>query len=420
MLHIRRRKRIAWIGSPSSGGGVGGMCRIILRELAKEDISLDIYSDCDASELSELRAALMQTNVRLYKYTYNWEWNSWYGRRKQVAFLASFIKRLRCYRRLVSGLIANHRRDAYDAVIQFSQGELFQLGRYRNEIPIILFPCVHAAGELHWCRREEHLARRCESYLWRHFRFAYLRYRSSLQNRDYRRATGVIGMSRRFIECVKKDYGVPSENTGVVYQPMDFHDHSPAAQAGSRPIRLLFVGRISVRKGVDLLLEAIPRVLQRHPDVEVVIVGGGSLWSSYEPLLDELPKERCRWLRALPSSDVIAQMQNADVLLVPSYYEPGGIVVAEALACGVTIVASDEVGSAENLRLPVCHHFKSGHAAEFESAIDAALDEVRKRGPELRNVAHDVAVEQFASEKIARQLLSEVERLVRYGLAMRS
>ena len=133
----------------------------------------------------------------------------------------SFLKRLGSYRRMTDALISDHRREPYDAVVQFSQGELFRLGRYCNEIPIVLFPCVHAAGELYWSRREEPLARQCEPLVWRRLRNAYLAYRARLQRRDYNKARGVIGMSRRFNTWVARDYRVAESRLGVVCQPID-------------------------------------------------------------------------------------------------------------------------------------------------------------------------------------------------------
>ena len=149
----------------------------------------------------------------------------------------------------------------------------------------------------HWCRKEGAISRRCERGWWRVLRNGYLAHRARLQKRDYRLARGVIGMSHRFNRWVQRDYRVPSERLGVVYHPIEVGGLSDLRPTTPRLIRLLFVGRVSVRKGVELLVQVIPSVLAAHPDVEVGVIGAGSLWSDYETLLSDLPKERCRWLR---------------------------------------------------------------------------------------------------------------------------
>ena len=329
-----------------------------------------------------------------------------------MAFIVSFIKRLGAYRKLVKRLVQEHRRQPYDAVVQFSQGELFALGSHTEEIPVVLYPCVHAAGERHWCRQEEHLARQCERWWWRAFRDVYLGYRASLQKRDYHKARGVIGMSNRFNRLVERDYAMPAERMGVVYHPIEVPAGGDPRRKEDGRVRLLFVGRVSVRKGLDDLLAVLPEVLAGNPNIEVTIIGGGSLWSNYEPLLKSLPHERCSWLKALPNDKVMEEMQRSEILLVPSRYEPGGIVVGEALACGMIVVASDEVGSAEKLPPSVCKEFRAGDREGFKKAIKAALVDVRGRGPELRKDARRIAKEQFDPAIMTGLLLNELKRIL--------
>jgi len=405
--------RIAWIGSPSKGGGVGGMCRLFLRELAAGGVSIDVYSVGGGGDLPEMIEAQRQ-GLRFMAFPYDWDWNSWYGRQKQLAFMMSFAKRLLAYDRLVSALVKEYRARPYDVVIQFSQGELFGLRRYTNEIPIVLFPCVHAAGELEWTRKESVIVRRCEPLWWRLLREPYLAYRAHLQKRDYAAARGVIGMSRRFNALVQRDYGVPPGRQGVIYQPMDMpRVGGEAMREPDGMVRLLFVGRISVRKGLEMIVRAAHQVVLPDDTLELTIIGAGSLWSNYERLLTDLPTNaRVRWLKSLSNAQVVGEMQRSDVLLVPSLYEPGGIVVAEALANGMIVLTSDAVGSAENLPDSVRVEFPAGNQEAFEAAMRMAVEKVRVGGRSLRQEANRVARELFDPAMMTRRLLEEVERIV--------
>lgn len=405
-------KRLAWIGDAGEGGGVPGLCRLFLQELARMEIQVDWYARMPPAEVAKFSFAQDHPRFRSLTFPYEWNWDTWYGRNPKLAFLVSFLKRLRANRGLVRRLVAEHRRQPYEAVLQFSQGELLGLKAFAGELPIILYPCVHAAGELRGCQQEEALARQCDPWWWRKARLAYLAYRARLQRRDYHLARGVLGLSRRFNAHVTRDYALSPDRLGVVYHPVESGVPSSEIPTARPKIRLLFVGRISVRKGVDLLLAALPNLLTGDPDLEMVIVGAGSLWSNYEPLLRQLPTERCTWRKSLSNAEVNREMQVADILLVPSSYEPGGIVVGEALANGMMIVASDEVGSAENLPRSICQEFRAGEVTGFQRAIEAAVAEVRRLGHSFRATARAVAHEQFDRTSVTVTLLREIERLL--------
>jgi len=108
---------------------------------------------------------------------------------------------------------------------------------------------------------------------------------------------------------------------------------------------------------------------------------------------------------------VIKEMRQADILLVPSHYEPGGIVVGEALANGMIVVASDEAGSAEDLPTSVCHRFPAGDGESFRAAIESAIKNIEESGRKRRNEAMQTAREKFDPKRMAELLLSEVSRL---------
>jgi phosphatidylinositol alpha-mannosyltransferase len=99
---------------------------------------------------------------------------------------------------------------------------------------------------------------------------------------------------------------------------------------------LLFVGREEPRKGLQVLLEALPRVRERHPEVRLLVVGtegGGRM------------EEGVTWLGRLPDRLLPAAYRTAEVMVAPSLgRESFGIILLEAMACGVPVVASDIPG----------------------------------------------------------------------------
>lgn len=406
-----RRLRIAWIGDVGGGGGVPGMATQLVCALSAQDCDLVVFSRTPLQEIDRLFPKEVLRRTSFVVSTYQWEWGKWYSRDRRVAFLASFLKRIRAGRSLVSKLLAEHARRPFDVVVQFSQIELFGLRRHAGSLPIVVYACVHADGERKACIREQWIARKCEPWWWRLLRAFYLELRSWIQARDLRLARKIIGMSNIFNQTVKADYALDDAKFGVVYHPIQLDRISAMKRSPDAQIRLLFVGRISVRKGVELIVDVAPQLLAKHPDVTITIVGSGALWSNYEPLLGDRLQERLLWKKSLPHREVIKEMENSDILLIPSHYEPGGIVVGEALAAGMLVVASDVVGSAEILSERACVKFSVGNASSFLAALETAIERVRMSSEDVRRVTRSECEKHFSLSSIGNSLFAQLRNL---------
>jgi glycogen synthase len=121
-------------------------------------------------------------------------------------------------------------------------------------------------------------------------------------------------------------------------------------------INVLFVGRFVDRKGVRDLLAAIPRILERAPSARFILAGGHRgttaeeieswwLWPQLRPFRD-----RIRFTGWLSQEDTAHLYAASDVLVVPSWYEPFGMVVLEGMLNGMAIAASDVGGPSEILQ----------------------------------------------------------------------
>src|SRR5204863_3291982 len=115
------------------------------------------------------------------------------------------------------------------------------------------------------------------------------------------------------------------------------------------PPTVLVLGRIAVRKGVDDVVAVARALLDENVPARIRVVGGPSLWSDYTRLLEDLPSANAEYAGAVPASEVPLELASSDLLLQASRYEPFALTVAEALAAGVPVVATSEVGAIENV-----------------------------------------------------------------------
>jgi hypothetical protein len=107
--------------------------------------------------------------------------------------------------------------------------------------------------------------------------------------------------------------------------------------------RYLFVGRFIERKGIDVLLAAFRRIDRG----ELWLAGDGPLRSHVEAEAKGDP--RIRILGYANEESLPDLYRQADVLVVPSYFEPWGLVVHEGLAYGLPVIATDQVAAADDL-----------------------------------------------------------------------
>lgn len=95
--------------------------------------------------------------------------------------------------------------------------------------------------------------------------------------------------------------------------------------------RAIFVGRIAAQKGISDLIKVWHIVNQRHPDWELDVYGNGDMDSLPEIKLFVHP----------PTEDIMEEYINSSMLLMTSVYEPFGLVLPEAMSCGLPVVAFD-------------------------------------------------------------------------------
>jgi glycogen synthase len=188
-------------------------------------------------------------------------------------------------------------------------------------------------------------------------------------------ADRVIALSRSEERLLKTYCPDAAARVKVVGNGITVPDRNPIATCRQWAPLILFTGRFVDRKGIRDLLAAIPLVLAEAPDTAFVLAGGQrgcapdetDHWWRPHQLRDVTQLRFLGWLDAEQIND---WYQAADILIVPSWYEPFGMVILEGMKHGLAIAATAVGGPAEIL---INRHTGLLFPARKPDALAAAL-----------------------------------------------
>ncbi|HWC31865.1 MAG TPA: glycosyltransferase [Actinomycetota bacterium] len=176
---------------------------------------------------------------------------------------------------------------------------------------------------------------------------------------------------------------------------------------------VVFAGRLEYEKGVQTLIDAVPIVDRAAPGVRVVVAGAGSYRAELERRVRALRLgRRVRFEGFVDERRLRRLYQAADAVVVPSLYEPFGLVAVEAMACRTPVVASDTGG----LREVVDHgvtglRFARGNGRSLAAALRRVLTD-----PELASRLTDEAAAVLAARPSWDEVADRTARA--YGRAV--
>lgn len=227
-----------------------------------------------------------------------------------------------------------------------------------------------------------------------------LRYRltQAYETRALRRAAHVFTIC----EGLRGDIvarGIPAHDVTVIPNAVDIESFEPGGQpdealkaglglAGATVVG--FIGSFYAYEGLDLLLDALPRLLQRRPEVRVLLVGGGPQDAALKAQAARLGlADRVVFTGRVPHAEVQTYYDLVDVLAYPRHAMRLTELVTplkplEAMAQGRLLVASDVGGHRELIRdRETGRLFPAGNAGALADTLDDLLGE-RGQWPRLR------------------------------------
>jgi glycogen(starch) synthase len=241
-------------------------------------------------------------------------------------------------------------------------------------------------------------------------------------------ASAVITCSRTMRDEVRRLFGL-SDEVSVVPNGIDPRRwRVPAearatarerATAGAPDAPLLvFAGRLSHEKGVQTLLDGLPRLRRAHPGLRLLVAGTGPHEAELVARARTLRVLRAvEWAGFVPEAQLAPLFAAADVAVVPSLYEPFGIVALEAAAAGTPLVVAEVGGLADLVANGVAAaSFVPGDPVSLTAAVEEVLGDpeaaqrsTRRAGRVIRRdyswpavAAHTAEIYRQAADSVVR------------------
>ncbi|MEM3638106.1 MAG: glycosyltransferase family 4 protein [Conexivisphaerales archaeon] len=211
--------------------------------------------------------------------------------------------------------------------------------------------------------------------------------------------------------------GISEEKITVIPNGVDLNELEPIkALSTKHPRTIVFAGRLDVQqKGLDILLEALSLLVRKgHNDVTLYLAGPEvkHSYSFIQKLCSRYGlNQNVRILGVLKRTSLLRLIANSEILVLPSRFEPFGIVILEAMVLGTPVVASSVGGIPEILgdgRFGML--VEPGDPASLAEAIDELLANTKKA--ESFSKAASEEVKKYTWDRIAIQTASLYKRLL--------
>lgn len=142
--------------------------------------------------------------------------------------------------------------------------------------------------------------------------------------------------ARSFVE-----EGIAAEKMHVIPYGVRLDAFRPGGVPSPERFDVLFVGQVSLRKGVPYLLQAFARLQHPHKRLRLV----GPVFPHMKPLLAKLPMEHVQVIGAVSREELVRLFSSSHVMVLPSLEEGLALVQGEAMACGCPVIATPNTGS---------------------------------------------------------------------------
>ena len=249
----------------------------------------------------------------------------------------------------------------------------------------------------HWWERL--LIRRWHSFLY-------------MQKKVVKQLHHVVTVSDCSRQDIARDFGLQPAGIDLVHNGIDTAVFRPLKDVPRRPQRLMATASADAPlKGLRYLLLAYARLLEKRPDLELLLVSKPQPGGKTEQLVHRLGlADRIRFVSGISTEQMVRYYAEATVAVVPSIYEGFGLPAGEAMACGVPVVSTDggalpEVVGDAGVIVP------AKNADALATAIDDLLADPARRA-ELAARGRSRILERFSWDVCAREMTAYYRRVL--------
>ncbi|CAG5068721.1 D-inositol-3-phosphate glycosyltransferase [Dyadobacter sp. CECT 9623] len=222
-------------------------------------------------------------------------------------------------------------------------------------------------------------------------------------------------------EDVVRYLGYRPKNMVIVPNGMKLSDYQNLPEKGifrakhqitEKQQLILFMGRLNIKKGLDLLLPAFEKIHQQLPEAVLVLAGPDD---GYQSETEEFIKknqlaDRIKLVGMLTDTDKKEAFSDADLFVLPSYSEGFSIAVLEAMTCKIPTVVSDRVGFGDYIRKYDASYLTPLNSEGVAEGILKILQD-KPYALSVANRAYDMVTENFDIKVVANQLLEEYKKI---------
>ncbi|MEZ0609191.1 glycosyltransferase [Fibrella sp. WM1] len=176
---------------------------------------------------------------------------------------------------------------------------------------------------------------------------------------------------------------------------------------------ILFMSRLHVKKGLDILLDGFAQYARQHPDTQLVLAGPDD---SYQATAEAFIREhqlgnQVKVVGMLTGEAKKAALADADLFVLPSYSEGFSMAVLEAMAAGVACLVSDRVGFEQAIRETNAACLTDTTAGAVAQNLDKVLSDATYRRQIAQN-GQQLVRQRYDINTVARQLLAAYESVL--------
>lgn len=233
----------------------------------------------------------------------------------------------------------------------------------------------------------------------------------------------IIVCSNYMKQEIERTFFCPPDKIDVIYngiraekkhRPAEFHYRDFRHRFAKDDEKIVYyVGRITFEKGIQVLINAIPKVLKTmNNQVKLIIIGGGNIIHLKQQASNLGIIDKCCFTGFMSEEDLNKFQTVADCAVFPSLYEPFGIVALESFASRVPVVVSDAGGLPEVVQHGITGIVTSrGNADSLAWGIMEVLNNSDYSQSLIKNAYQDLAL-RFDWSKLAQQTAAVYQRVM--------